>query len=85
MILFVHLFGGGLLGVGVYGDGCAMRIGARDHQYFPAAQALVTGENIGRKVGAGEITNVNFGVGVRPGDGNQDVIRIRHTAPRNEG
>ncbi len=37
-------------------------------------QAVVAGEDIRRQVRAGEIADMDFGVGVRPGDGDQDVL-----------
>ena len=66
---------GGLFGVGAHGDGRAVRIRAGNHQHLAAAQALVAGEDIRRQIRTGQVADVDFGIGVRPGNSNKNGFR----------
>ena len=74
MEVLVDVHGCALFGVGSHGHGRAVRIGAGDHDDLVARQALVAGEDIRRQVGTGDVADVDFGIGIRPGDGDQDVL-----------
>ena len=75
VIAFVDFHRGGLLGIGAHGDGRAVRIRPRNHQHLPAAHALVAREDIRWQMGDGQIANVDFSVGVRPGNSNENGVR----------
>ena len=60
--------------VGAYGDGRAMGVGAGHHQDFVALHAVVTGENIGGQIAAGDVSHVQGAVGVGPGDANENSL-----------
>ena len=66
VIAFVHFLRGGLFRVRPHRDGCAMRIRSGYHQYLPAAQALVTGKDISRKVRPGQVSYMDLCVCVWP-------------------
>jgi hypothetical protein len=70
----VDLFHRQSLGVGAQCDRCAMRIGARDDQHPVAFQAVVTGDNITRQMRTGDVAHVDRGIGIGPGNGNEDVV-----------
>ena len=57
------------------GDRRAVRIGAGDHQHVVAFQAVVAGDDVTGQVRTGDVADVDLGIGVRPGDGDQDVFR----------
>jgi hypothetical protein len=68
----VDLERGGVFCIGPHGDRRAVRIGAGDHQHLSPAQALVARKNIGRQVRAGQVPDMDFSIGIRPGNGDQN-------------
>jgi hypothetical protein len=59
---------------GFNSNGCTVLVRARDHQYFVAFKAVVAGEDIRRKVGPGNLTNMQRAVGIRPGDPDENSL-----------
>ena len=55
-------------------DGRAVRIGAGNHQDFVAFQTMVAGNDITGQVRTGNIADVDLGIGIRPGNRDQDVF-----------
>ena len=71
--MLIDLLGSLTLGVSLHRDRCAVRVGAGYHEHLVAAQALVAGEDIGGQVRAGKVTDVDIGIRVRPGNGDENV------------
>ena len=55
-------------------DGCTMRIRTADHQHIAPAQAVIPGYDISRQMRAGDIPNVDIRIGIRPGNGDQNIL-----------
>ncbi len=72
------LLGAHPFGVGADGDGGAVDVGAGHHQHPVAPEAVVTGEDVGGQVGAGEMAEMTGPAGVGPGDGDEDVALLGH-------
>jgi hypothetical protein len=60
--------------VSTYSDGRAVRVRAGDHEHVVALQAVITGVNVRRQVGAGHVAHVDRRAGIGPGDANQDFL-----------
>ena len=70
----VHFFHRLALGVGADGDGRAMRIRTGHHEHAIPFQTVVTGTDIARQVRPGDVAHMDGGVGVGPGNGNEDGV-----------
>ena len=57
--------------LGADGDRRAVLVAAGDHEHVVAGGAVVASEDVGRQVGAGDLTDVEGAVGVGPGDGDE--------------
>ena len=55
-----------------------MGIRTRDHQDVVALEAVVPGEDIGRQVGTGDVSDMDFRTGIRPGDGDKNIFGLCH-------
>ena len=55
-------------------DGRAVRIGAGNHQDIVAFQTMIAGNDIARQVRTGQIADMDLGIGIRPGNCDQDVF-----------
>ena len=69
----VDLFHRQSLGIGAQRDRRAVRVGARDDQHVVALQAVVAGDDIARQMRAGDVAHVDGGIGIGPGNGDEDV------------
>ena len=74
VVFLVHFFDRLAFLVRAIVDRRAVRIGARDHQNIVAFQAVVAGDNVTGQVRAGDIADVDLGIGIWPGNGDQDVF-----------
>ena len=74
MEVFEDLAGGHTLPVSDHSDGRTVRIRARDHQHVVAVLAVVAGADVSGEMGTGDVADVNLGVGVRPGDSDENVF-----------
>ena len=63
--------------VGADGDGCAVRVCPRDHQHFVPFKSVVARDDVPGQMRTGDISDMDFGVGVGPGNGDQDVFGHR--------
>ena len=45
-----------------------------------SAQALIAGKDIRRQIGTGQIAHMDFGIGIRPGDGHKDGVQSWFTS-----
>ncbi len=76
------------LGVGLHEDRRAVLVGAADHEDVVPAHPHVAAEDVGGHAETGDVADVARAVGVRPGDGGQDVghgpslVRGRHRLSR---
>ncbi len=61
--------------IGCDGDRRAMRVGAADHQDIVSLQTVIACDNVTGQMGAGDIPDMDFGIGIGPGDGDQYVFR----------
>ncbi len=59
--------------VGLDQDRRPVLVGARDHQHVVTGHPHVPAEDVGRHAETGDVADVARAVGVRPGDGGQDV------------
>ena len=59
--------------VGFHQDRGAVLVRARDHQDIVALHALVPGEYVGRDAEARDMPDVSRSIGIRPGNGNENV------------
>ena len=71
----VHFLDGLALLIGADGDRRAVRVCAADHKDFISFKPMIACDDITGQMGTCDITNMDFGVGVRPGDGNQNIFR----------
>ena len=53
------------------GDRRAVLVAAGDHEHVVAGRAVVAGEDVSGEVGAGDLTDVQGAVAVRPGDADE--------------
>lgn len=74
VVVLVDFFDGFAFRVGAEGDGGAVRVGAGDDEDAVPFQTVVARDDVPRQVGAGDVPNVDFGVGIRPGDGDEDIF-----------
>ena len=68
-----QLLGRDALLVGGHQDRGAVLVGAGDHQHVVAGHAHVAAEDVGGHAETGHVADVARAVGVRPGDGGQDM------------
>ena len=54
----------------------AVHIGSGDHQHVVANHAVVAGEDVGRHIRPGGVSQVTGTAGIRPRDTDQDVLRL---------
>ena len=73
VVLVGQLAGGHALLVGGHQDRGAVLVGARDHQDVVARHPHVPAEHVGGHTETGHVADVARAVGVRPGDGGQDM------------
>src|SRR5215813_14156757 len=52
-----------------------MTIRAGNHQYLIAFKSVISGKYIGRQKDAGYMTNVQWAIGIRPGQANKNLFR----------
>ena len=57
--------------LGADGDRRAVLVAAGDHEHVVACGAVVASEDVGGKVGADDLTDVEGAVAVGPGDGDE--------------
>ena len=74
MVAVQHLLRGDAFLLGADGDGSAVGIAAGDHEDIVAPHPVVTGEDVGGKVAAGDVTHVEGPVGVGPCDPDEDAL-----------
>ena len=75
VVAFHHFLGGDAFLVRPDGDGGAVSVAAGDHQDVVALHAVVTGEDVGAQVAAGDMTQVKWTVGVGPSHGDENTLR----------
>ena len=68
---------GHALGVGAHGDGGTVGIAAGDHEYVVAAHTVVAGEDVGREIGACQVSEMRRAVRIGPCDADEDAFRHR--------
>ena len=81
VILFVNLFHRLAFPIGSDGDGRPVRIGTADHQDVVPFQAVEAGNDVTGQMRAGDVADMDLGIGIGPGNGDQNVIR--HSCLRN--
>ena len=59
------------LDLGTDRDRRAVGIRARDEEHPSATEAMVAGQDVGRQVSAGQVADVDLGVGIGPGGGDE--------------
>ena len=74
VIFLVHFLDRFAFFIGCQGDRRAVRIGAADHQHVIPFQAVVARDDVTGQMGAGDIPYVDFGVGIGPGNGDQNIF-----------
>ena len=67
-----YLFRGYALFLGSYRDGGAVAVASRYHQHIVALGAVITGEDICRKIATGDVAQMQRPVGVGPSNSNED-------------
>ena len=63
-----QLTGGNALAVGAHGDGRSVGVAAGDHEHLVAAHTVIAREYVSRQVCARQVTEVEWAVGIGPGD-----------------
>ncbi len=53
-----------------HGDGRAVRVGASDHQHLISLETMIACGNIPGQVGACQVSDVDFSIGIGPGNCN---------------
>ena len=74
MVTLYDFLGGNAFLVSPDGDGSAVGVAAGDHQDIVALHAMVTGEYVGAKVAAGDMTEVKWTVGIGPSNSHKDTF-----------
>ncbi len=74
MVVFVDIFRSFAQLVCLDRDGCAVRVRAADHQDISSPQAMVSGNDIPRQMWSSDVPHVDIRVGIRPGNGDQNVL-----------
>ena len=59
-----------------HSNGCAVSVGAGNHPYIVATQALVTGIDVRRQISAGHMAQMPVTAGIWPGDADKIFGRI---------
>ena len=58
--------------IGLHRDRCAVAVGPGNHEDAIALQPMITSKDVARQMGAGDIALMNVGIGVGPGNCNQN-------------
>ena len=74
VIFFVYFFDGHPGFIRGDGNGRAVRVRAADHQHLVSFQAVVARDDVTGQVRTGDVADVDFSIGIWPGDGDQDVF-----------
>ena len=69
-----HLLRTDPLPFGADGYGGAVHIAAGDHQDMVPLQAMVAGEDVGGEISSGDMSQMQWPVGVRPGNSNENML-----------
>ncbi|MBT9149610.1 MAG: hypothetical protein DDT28_01045 [Dehalococcoidia bacterium] len=69
-----HLLRTDSLPFGADGYGCAVHIAAGDHQDVVALQAMVAGEDVGGEISPGDMPQMQWPIGIRPGNSNKNML-----------
>ena len=68
----VHLLDRHAVCIGAQRNRRAVRVRAGNHQHVISFQTVVAGNDIPRQVRAGQVAHVDGGIGIRPGNGDED-------------